>query len=255
MRFIESTDLLNIEDVLPFFPDFVVIDDFKEEICAALEGYASQIDKLKLEMDDAARSAELIKSDIDGLGNRFVVVDAAEKCALCRELLLTRQFYVFPCQHAFHGDCFIDEAKGLLSPAQLRRVLALQAKLAPAQHKASSKAQSSALAAIPYGMPGLDQLRKLVLPDALLSSLGNALPVRGVFTGGTGGGADEQESTRAYLRPRATSAAGANGSADSEERRALGAQLDEILASACVLCERAVLNIDRPFVSPGEVDL
>ncbi len=32
MRFLENADLLKIEDILPFFPDFVVIDDFKEEI-------------------------------------------------------------------------------------------------------------------------------------------------------------------------------------------------------------------------------
>lgn len=39
MQFLENTDLLKIEDILPFFPDFVVIDDFKEEIAHALEEY------------------------------------------------------------------------------------------------------------------------------------------------------------------------------------------------------------------------
>ena len=51
MRFLENTDLLKIEDILPFFPDFVVIDDFKEEICNALESYSAHIDQLKSEMD------------------------------------------------------------------------------------------------------------------------------------------------------------------------------------------------------------
>ena len=47
MRFLENTELLKIEDILPFFPDFVVIDDFKEEICTALEGNSAHIDELK----------------------------------------------------------------------------------------------------------------------------------------------------------------------------------------------------------------
>jgi hypothetical protein len=111
MRFLESTDLLKIEDILPFFPDFVVIDDFKEEICTALEGYAGQIERLKSEMDEATRSAEAITSDLADLSQRFIVVDAAEKCALCTLPLLTRQFYVFPCQHAFHADCLITEVR------------------------------------------------------------------------------------------------------------------------------------------------
>ena len=107
MRFLENTDLLKIEDILPFFPDFVVIDDFKEEICTALEGYSAHIDQLKSEMDEATRNADAIKQDIAGLQKRFITIDAGEKCSECGQPLLTRQFYVFPCQHTFHADCLI----------------------------------------------------------------------------------------------------------------------------------------------------
>lgn len=113
MRFLDSTDLLSIEDILPFFPDFVVIDDFKEEICTALEGYASRIDTLKDEMDEATRSADAIKQDIGRLSKRFVTVEPTENCAACDYPLLARQFYVFPCQHAFHADCLIAEVSTL----------------------------------------------------------------------------------------------------------------------------------------------
>lgn len=34
---------LKIEDILPFFPDFVVIDDFKPEICKSLQEYSEKI--------------------------------------------------------------------------------------------------------------------------------------------------------------------------------------------------------------------
>lgn len=107
MRFLENTELLKIEDILPFFPDFVVIDDFKEEICTALEGYSNHIGVLKNEMDEATRNAEAIKQDIAALQNRFVTIDVTEKCSVCKLPLLTRQFYVFPCQHTFHADCLI----------------------------------------------------------------------------------------------------------------------------------------------------
>jgi hypothetical protein len=107
MNFLESTDLLKIEDILPFFPDFVVIDDFKAEICTALEQYATRIDELRAEMDEATQSAESIKRDIQALSNRFVTVENGDKCWRCGLGLLTRQFYVFPCQHTFHADCMI----------------------------------------------------------------------------------------------------------------------------------------------------
>lgn len=109
MRFLESTDLLKIEDVLPFFPDFVVIDEFKEEICLALEACGAHIQALRLEMDDATASAEAIRRDIAALKDRFVTVEPDEMCSHCSTKLMTRQFYVFPCQHAFHADCLISQ--------------------------------------------------------------------------------------------------------------------------------------------------
>jgi len=107
MRFLENTELLKIEEILPFFPDFVVIDDFKEEIAHALEGYSSHIEALKTEMDEATLMAESIKRDVIALKNRFVTIDVEEQCSQCSHLLLTRQFYVFPCRHCFHADCLI----------------------------------------------------------------------------------------------------------------------------------------------------
>ena len=107
MNFLETTDLVKIEDILPFFPDFVVIDDFKAEICSALEEYSARIEDLKIEMAETTASAESIKKDIEGLANRFVTVDLGDKCWKCGLALVTRQFYVFPCQHVFHADCLI----------------------------------------------------------------------------------------------------------------------------------------------------
>ncbi len=39
IEIMKESDCLKIEDILPHFPDFVVIDDFKEDICSALEEY------------------------------------------------------------------------------------------------------------------------------------------------------------------------------------------------------------------------
>ncbi|THY82270.1 hypothetical protein D6C93_09265, partial [Aureobasidium pullulans] len=105
MEFLKRCELLRIEDLIPFFPDFVVIDDFKEEICAALEEYSRQIEGLKREMDESANTAQHIKEDIKSLDQRYAIVEPGEKCWSCRLPLLMRQFFVFPCQHSFHADC------------------------------------------------------------------------------------------------------------------------------------------------------
>ncbi|CAK8677916.1 unnamed protein product [Clavelina lepadiformis] len=115
MKFLqESGDLLKIEDILPFFPDFVTIDHFKDALCESLAEYNKHIDELKEEMDDATTSAHSIRGNIQDTRNRHLVVGETDRCWSCGRQLLTRGFYLFPCQHAFHSDCLWIEAKPLL---------------------------------------------------------------------------------------------------------------------------------------------
>ena len=124
--FLKRCDLLRIEDLIPFFPDFVVIDDFKDEICAALESYSRHIDTLKTEMDESAATAESIKEDIKRLDKRYAIVEPGERCRVCGLPLLSRQFFVFPgCQHGFHSDCLgrkVVEGSGLTTRGRIREL-------------------------------------------------------------------------------------------------------------------------------------
>ena len=126
--FLKRCNLLRIEDLIPFFPDFVVIDDFKDEICAALEEYSRHIDSLKTEMDESAATAESIKMDIKRLDGRYAIVEPGESCRVCGLPLLSRQFFVFPsCQHGFHSDCLgkkVLEGSGLTTRARIRELQA-----------------------------------------------------------------------------------------------------------------------------------
>ena len=128
INFLKRCDLLRIEDLIPFFPDFVVIDDFKEEICAALESYSKSIAALDSEMDASAATAEAIKQDIKALNNRFALVEPGERCRVCQLPLLSRQFFVFPsCQHGFHSDCLgrkVLEGSSLTIRARIRELQA-----------------------------------------------------------------------------------------------------------------------------------
>jgi hypothetical protein len=57
----QAGGLVKIEDILPLFPDFVQIDNFKEAICQSLEDYNAQIERLKGEMADATRIADALR--------------------------------------------------------------------------------------------------------------------------------------------------------------------------------------------------
>jgi len=107
----QSRDLLKIEDILPFFPDFVQIDAFKEEICQSLREYNNHIEKLELEMKEAAEIAKRIRENIESQRNKYRYVDSKQLCELCKFPILSKPFYIFPCQHVFHCSCLSNEMK------------------------------------------------------------------------------------------------------------------------------------------------
>ncbi|CAA7039144.1 unnamed protein product [Microthlaspi erraticum] len=147
IAFLKETDgLLKIEDILPFFPDFALIDDFKEAICSSLEDYNKQIEQLKDEMNDATRGADNIRNDISALTQRYAVIDRDEECGVCKRKILMMSgdfrmaqtyssagplapFYVFPCGHSFHAQCLITHVTSCAHEAQAEHILDLQKQL------------------------------------------------------------------------------------------------------------------------------
>ncbi|KAK0900401.1 tethering complex subunit [Friedmanniomyces endolithicus] len=129
IEFLKRCESLRIEDLIPFFPDFVVIDDFKEEICAALEDYSRRIEELKREMDESASTAQHIKDDIKALDQRYAIVEPGERCWKCRLPLLMRQFFVFPCQHAFHADCLGEMVMQSVGMGKEKRIRELRSEI------------------------------------------------------------------------------------------------------------------------------
>lgn len=103
---IKECDLLKIEDLLPFFSDFQKIDKFKEVICDALKEYNDKIEEQRKDMEDSAKSAEKVRTELNSFRNRSITISATEQCAICEVYLFLKPFFIFPCGHKFHGDCF-----------------------------------------------------------------------------------------------------------------------------------------------------
>ncbi|XP_072931688.1 vacuolar protein sorting-associated protein 18 homolog isoform X2 [Epargyreus clarus] len=130
MSLLEECPLIKIEDILPFFSDVVTIDHFREPICQSLQEYNNQIEELKAEMEDATKSAEYVRGEIQSFRNRSVLVSVSDACCVCGLALLLRPFYLFPCAHRFHSDCLLSETLPILAPARRNKLTDLQRQLA-----------------------------------------------------------------------------------------------------------------------------
>lgn len=195
IAFLKETDgLLKIEDILPFFPDFALIDDFKEAICSSLEDYNKQIELLKQEMNDATHGADNIRNDISALAQRYAVIDRDEECGVCRRKVLTvgmdyrmmrgytavgpmAPFYVFPCGHAFHSQCLITHVTELIQHAdenQVSYILDLQKQLTLLGSESRRE---------PNGVMTEDSITSLNPVDKLRSQLDDAVASECPFCG------------------------------------------------------------------------
>eukprot|EP00884_Botryococcus_braunii_P001644 jgi/Botrbrau1/11480/Bobra.0360s0007.1 len=145
----QAGGLVKIEDILPLFPDFVQIDNFKEAICESLEEYNAQIERLKMEMADATRIADALRKDMALLERRQATLDASEPCAKCGRAVGAppakpsampggvemARFYLFPTGNAFHGVCLLEEVRETAPAPQAARINSLLLQLSQGAHE------------------------------------------------------------------------------------------------------------------------
>lgn len=80
-------------------------------------------------MEEATKSAQLIRESIQEYRNKCAMIGAEDTCAICNLTLMVRPFYYFPCSHKFHSDCLIAEITPLLSDEKQLELADLNSKL------------------------------------------------------------------------------------------------------------------------------
>jgi hypothetical protein len=117
----ESNNVLQIEDLLPLLPDFTEIDLFKTEICSSLQFSSDRIQLVREDMARLAQSVDHTVQELEAMKNRcYTLSSNYQRCETCHDLLLGKQFYLFPCSHGFHCECLIQQAPKILTPAQFQ---------------------------------------------------------------------------------------------------------------------------------------
>lgn len=66
-----------------------------------------------------------------------------QSCACCHELILCREFFIFPCTHGFHTDCLLQYVINhrCLDQSQLITVLKLEEQISSLANKKNKRFQ------------------------------------------------------------------------------------------------------------------
>ncbi|KAG0672852.1 hypothetical protein C6P42_003099, partial [Pichia californica] len=99
---------LTIKDLLPLFPDFIIIDNFKDSLVDALKKLSLEMNKTSNDMGSILKESDKINDKIKNFKTtNFQIIEPFESCQLCHKILAIRKFIVFPCSHSFHQDCLV----------------------------------------------------------------------------------------------------------------------------------------------------
>ena len=102
---VKESEILKIEDVLPYITDTIKIEDFKNQIDNCVGEYESSIKKIKENINEYNVAAESIKGDINKIKKKPIERNNNDcKCEICNKLIQS-SFFLFPCGHIFDMDC------------------------------------------------------------------------------------------------------------------------------------------------------
>lgn len=137
-------DVLSIEDVLPFLPDFAQIDQIKDEICEALTSYSSKIEGFLREMNECDEMCAGVREEIARLRNHHMRVSTDARCAFTDKRVLTagEPFYAFPSGYVVLASALKAEVLPFLNEKQRARAEELESLLKTARHEQRQTLQS-----------------------------------------------------------------------------------------------------------------
>jgi len=229
IAFLHQSKLLKIEDILPFFPEFTTVDDFKNDICSSLRGYNQHLDRLHDEMKEATETAELIREDIKQIRENYVIVDANQICESCKYPIMTRSFYVFPCSHCFHSECLRDLMLPHLTPAQQTILTTLESRLRAIENPNEPHSQ----------------------PEKSLVGLDFNFKDRFAFFD-----SDEENEHKHRDPVESIGKSGHEMALSMGQEQDIKDQIDNLVAYECILCNQIMIDsLDTPFVDPKNVDI
>jgi hypothetical protein len=121
-------DVLSIEDVLPFLPDFAQIDQIKDEICEALTSYSSKIEAFLKEMNECDETCDDLRGEISRLRTHRMEMKSDARCAFTGKSIRSagEPFYVFPSGYVVLESVLKKEVIPCLNKKQKDRVAELE---------------------------------------------------------------------------------------------------------------------------------
>lgn len=78
----ETSDILRVDDLLPFFPNNTKVETLKDKLCDSLRSYNQRISNLKNELSEQSKNAEDLREKNRKFKNKFISVHPTQSCEI-----------------------------------------------------------------------------------------------------------------------------------------------------------------------------
>ncbi|CAD1813383.1 Vacuolar membrane protein pep3 [Candida parapsilosis] len=112
LSYIQKNSPLGLKDLLPLFPETVMINNFKDEIVDSLNEYKRSLQDINMRIQENHSLLITLKQEAQDetqkRSEHYSVIKPGSTCYLCHNLLATKKFIFFDnCQHGFHKECLV----------------------------------------------------------------------------------------------------------------------------------------------------
>ncbi|CAK9441435.1 uncharacterized protein LODBEIA_P53030 [Lodderomyces beijingensis] len=112
LSYILGKSPLGLKDLLPLFPETIMINNFKDEIVNSLNEYKRSLQDINLKVQENSGLLRTLKQEAQQEDHRksesYAIIEPGTACRVCSRLLITKNFIFFKnCKHGFHKECLV----------------------------------------------------------------------------------------------------------------------------------------------------
>lgn len=228
----------------------------KQHLCVCLDEYNTKIQDLKQQLEEHSKNAELLRKQKRKQRHKHITVNPSQMCDLCFTSIFKKEFYVFPCLHAFHRECVYRYLKNYdtKDPAVRTRVDTIKGYFAQIEtiKQKAVLIQTGGSGSMFGGMSGSNSMMGGMSEEEGKKSM--ISDIRNLFTksfrGGAGlipgmsGSNQQMDQTTKILQQK-----------DQEDIRRIFNVIDELLTRECFFCGSLLIDmVDNDVVLTQHLD-
>ena len=120
------SNVVRLDDIIPYIPRKMELEFLNHQIIKSVSSYQSTNKSAEAVITELKSRFTEQQKKLETKNENEIEIDPSCYCEFCKEPIYQGRFIVFPCHHAVHVKCFLENMSLYFSPADQLNLIALQ---------------------------------------------------------------------------------------------------------------------------------